>query len=58
MLQEITLQCASCGSEDAKMPVGKRKKFYDALSIQCKCGNWLVKDGVMGRPSKIKADLT
>lgn len=29
MLQEITLQCANCGSEDAKMPIGKRKKFYE-----------------------------
>nr|WP_162305502.1 hypothetical protein [Brevibacillus laterosporus] len=57
-MREITLQCANCGSEEAKMPIVERKKFYDTLSIQCKCGNWLVKGGVMGNPSKIKADFT
>ncbi|MED1794995.1 hypothetical protein P4V54_20175 [Brevibacillus nitrificans] len=57
-MREITLQCSNCGSEEAMMPIGKRKKFYDELSIQCKCGKWLVKDGVMGSPSNIKANLT
>lgn len=32
-MREITLQCANCGSEEAKMPIVERKKFYDTLSI-------------------------
>lgn len=57
-MREITLQCANCGSEEAKMPIGKSKKFYDELSIQCKCGKWLVSDGEIGGPSTVKVDLT
>lgn len=45
---EITLQCAYCGSEDIKFPAKLTKDQMETMTIKCKCGKWLVKDGIMG----------
>lgn len=45
---KVTLQCAYCGSEDVKIELRMPKEEQDTLTIKCKCGKWLVKDGVMG----------
>lgn len=47
MLQ-ITLQCAYCGSEDVRLPINLQTDELDTMTIKCKCGKWLVKDGIMG----------
>jgi hypothetical protein len=45
----ITLQCAYCGSEDVKLPIRRMsQEEMTTLTIKCKCGKWLVKDGIMG----------
>lgn len=44
----ITLQCAYCGSEDVKLPLTMPREEQETLTIKCKCGKWLVKDGIAG----------
>jgi hypothetical protein len=41
----ITLQCHYCGNEDVKLAI---EDFKDDMTIKCKCGKWLVKNGIMG----------
>lgn len=56
---EITLVCTHCGSEESKMPIGEQKSFYDTFSVQCKCGKWLIENGVFAKKGYlIRADLT
>ncbi|MBA4534395.1 hypothetical protein [Brevibacillus halotolerans] len=54
---EITLVCTHCGSEESKMPIGEQKSFYDTFSVQCKCGKWLIENGVFAKKGYlIRAD--
>ncbi|MBM7106869.1 hypothetical protein [Brevibacillus laterosporus] len=58
-MREITLVCMSCGSEESKIPIGKQNSFYDTFSIQCKCGKWLIENGVFAqKENHIRADFT
>jgi hypothetical protein len=44
----ITLQCHYCGNEDNKLPIDLTEEDMNNMRIKCKCGKWLVKDGIMG----------
>jgi hypothetical protein len=46
--QSITLQCHYCGNEDNKLPMDLKTEEMETMAIKCKCGKWLVKDGIMG----------
>lgn len=46
-MRVLTLQCAFCGSEDVKVPLGLTKEEYSTITIKCKCGKWLVKNGII-----------
>jgi hypothetical protein len=48
---KFTLQCAYCGSEGAD--IHSDKVDPDTLTIKCKCGKWLVKDGIMGHKNNV-----
>lgn len=45
---KITLQCAYCGNEDIKVSLEEFEMRKIGLTIQCKCGKYLIKNGVMG----------
>ena len=44
----ITLQCHYCGNEDNKLDMVMPIDEINKLRIKCKCGKWLIHDGVMG----------
>lgn len=44
----IILLCSQCGSEEAKLPLNLSEEDMHSLNTQCKCGKWLVKDGILG----------
>ena len=46
----ITLQCHYCGSEEVKMSWEEFGEIAldTTKEIKCKCGKWILKDGIMG----------
>lgn len=46
----VTLQCHYCGNEDNKMSWADFGKIVEDTTkeIKCKCGKWILKDGIMG----------
>jgi hypothetical protein len=54
VLGNFTLQCAYCGSEDIKLSWDMAKGELETMTIKCKCGKWLVKDGIMGHKAHEK----
>lgn len=53
---QLTIVCAYCGSEDVRMPFEELGEKAETLTIQCKCGKWLCKDGIMGHKANIGSD--
>lgn len=49
----LTIQCAYCGSEDIKLDVYTPKEELDVMTIKCKCGKWLIKNGIMGHKNNV-----
>lgn len=43
---KVILQCHYCGSEDVKITI--KEMNDETLTIKCKCGKWLVRNGIMG----------
>ncbi len=50
---KVTLQCAYCGNEDVKISMNAVAKKIDTFSLKCKCGKWLVRNGIMGHQNNV-----
>lgn len=52
-LGEMIIQCAYCGNEDLKLDLTMPEEELNAMTVKCKCGKWLIKNGIMGHKNNV-----
>ena len=50
----ITLQCHYCGNEDNKLDASTPVEELNAMTIKCKCGRFLIREGIMGHIDNVR----